>query len=84
MGRELIFPESTRINAEVERSDPAEEDNRPQIPRRKTGWGDAPAPARAERGEAPRSGFAKPAKPGNGGKVFVPRDFAKKPYKPAR
>jgi superfamily II DNA/RNA helicase len=27
--------------------------------------------------------FAKPAKPGNGGKVFVPRDIKKRPYKPA-
>ena len=40
----------------------------------------------APRGDfAPRApSFAKPAKPGNGGKVFVPRDAAKKrPYKPA-
>jgi superfamily II DNA/RNA helicase len=29
-------------------------------------------------------GFDKPAKPGNGGKVFVPRDIKKRPYKPAR
>ncbi len=49
---------------------------------RKPGWGDA-AP-RGDRGEAPRMGFAKPSKPGNGGKVFVPRDIKKKPYKPAR
>ncbi|HEX9719921.1 MAG TPA: DEAD/DEAH box helicase [Ramlibacter sp.] len=27
--------------------------------------------------------FAKPAKPGNGGKVFVPRDIKKRPYKRA-
>ena len=27
--------------------------------------------------------FAKPAKLGNGGKVFVPRDIKKRPYKPA-
>jgi hypothetical protein len=33
---------------------------------------------------APRApAFAKPAKPGNGGKVFVPRDIKKRPYKPA-
>jgi len=31
----------------------------------------------------PATGFAKPAKPGNGGKVFVPRDIKKRPYKPA-
>ncbi|ROZ71267.1 DEAD/DEAH box helicase [Ramlibacter sp. WS9] len=40
----------------------------------------------APRGDfAPRapSSFAKPAKPGNGGKVFVPRDAKKRPYKPA-
>ncbi len=40
----------------------------------------------APRGDfAPRSpSFAKPpAKPGNGGKVFVPRDIKKRPYKPA-
>jgi superfamily II DNA/RNA helicase len=28
--------------------------------------------------------FDKPARPGNGGKVFVPRDIKKRPYKPAR
>jgi superfamily II DNA/RNA helicase len=45
----------------------------------------------AREGFAPRgdfasrgNGFDKPAKPGNGGKVFVPRDIKKKPYKPAR
>jgi len=40
----------------------------------------------APRGDfAPRapSTFSKPAKPGNGGKVFVPRDIKKRPYKPA-
>ncbi|MES2631898.1 MAG: DEAD/DEAH box helicase [Pseudomonadota bacterium] len=40
----------------------------------------------AARGDfaAPRSpSFAKPAKPGNGGKVFVPRDVKKRPYKAA-
>ncbi|NPC55427.1 DEAD/DEAH box helicase [Caenimonas soli] len=40
----------------------------------------------APRGDfAPRAPatFAKPAKPGNGGKVFVPRDIKKRPYKPA-
>jgi superfamily II DNA/RNA helicase len=47
---------------------------------RKAGFGDA-AP-RAEFGAKPA--FAKPAKPGPGGKVFVPRDIKKKPYKPAR
>ncbi|MEP6790722.1 MAG: DEAD/DEAH box helicase, partial [Ramlibacter sp.] len=41
----------------------------------------------APRGDfAPRApSFAKPARPGNGGKVFVPRDAAKKrAYKPAK
>jgi superfamily II DNA/RNA helicase len=44
---------------------------------------------RAKEGFAPRGdfaarspAFAKPAKPGNGGKVFVPRDIKKHPYKP--
>jgi superfamily II DNA/RNA helicase len=40
----------------------------------------------ASRGDgfaARKEGFAKPAKPGNGGKVFVPRDAKKRPYKPA-
>ena len=57
------------------------------------GRGDAPPAPRgdfgAPRGEfAPRKpAFGKPAgfaKPGNGGKVFVPRDTAKRPAKPAR
>jgi superfamily II DNA/RNA helicase len=48
---------------------------------RKPGWGD-PAP-RGEQG-AHKGAFEKPAKPGNGGKVFVPRDVKKRPYKPAR
>jgi superfamily II DNA/RNA helicase len=30
-----------------------------------------------------KSAFTKPARPGNGGKVFVPRDIKKRPYKPA-
>ncbi|MCM2252535.1 MAG: DEAD/DEAH box helicase [Ramlibacter sp.] len=30
-----------------------------------------------------KSGFSKPARPGNGGKVFVPRDIKKRPYKRA-
>jgi superfamily II DNA/RNA helicase len=48
---------------------------------RKPGFGDRFAP-RAEVGtRAPA--FAKPAKLGNGGKVFVPRDIKKRPYKPA-
>lgn len=34
--------------------------------------------------EKPAQGFAKPARPGNGGKVFVPRDAKKRAYKPAR
>ena len=42
---------------------------------RKAGFGDFAAP------RAPS--FGKPAKPGNGGKVFVPRDAKKRPYKPA-
>jgi superfamily II DNA/RNA helicase len=48
---------------------------------RKPGWGDA-----APRSEAaPRKpAFDQPAKLGNGGKVFVPRDTKKRPYKPAR
>jgi len=48
---------------------------------RKPGWGD-PAP-RGESG-ARQATFDKPAKLGNGGKVFVPRDVKKRPYKPAR
>ena len=47
--------------------------------------------ARGKEGFAPRgdfaarapASFAKPARPGNGGKVFVPRDIKKRPYKPA-
>ena len=47
--------------------------------------------ARGKEGFAPRGdsaarapvSFAKPARPGNGGKVFVPRDIKKRPYKPA-
>jgi superfamily II DNA/RNA helicase len=57
---------------------------------RKAGFGDAGGGRRE--GFAPRSDFGaprapafdKPARPGNGGKVFVPRDLKKKPYKPAR
>jgi superfamily II DNA/RNA helicase len=48
---------------------------------RKAGFGDFAA--RAD-GAVRTPSFAKPAKPGNGGKVFVPRDIKKKPYKPAR
>ncbi len=55
---------------------------------RKAGFGDFGGGQRegfAPRGDfAPRApSFAKPAKPGNGGKVFVPRDAKKRPYKPA-
>jgi len=65
---------------------------------RKPGFGDFGGGGRSEgfgvrnndgfapRGDfAPRAPatFAKPAKPGNGGKVFVPRDIKKRPYKPA-
>jgi superfamily II DNA/RNA helicase len=32
----------------------------------------------------PAQDFAAPARPGNGGKVFVPRDAKKRAYKPAR
>ena len=39
--------------------------------------------ARAAISRARKASFAKPAKPGNGGKVFVPRDIKKRPYKPA-
>jgi superfamily II DNA/RNA helicase len=56
---------------------------------RKGGFNDRFAGARTE-GVAARGDFAdrrptlgKPAKPGNGGKVFVPRDIKKRPYKPA-
>jgi superfamily II DNA/RNA helicase len=53
---------------------------------RKTGWGDsAPRGETATRAEpgSRNAAFAKPAKLGNGGKVFVPRDIKKRPYKPA-
>jgi superfamily II DNA/RNA helicase len=53
---------------------------------RKAGWGDsAPRGETATRGEpgSRNAAFAKPAKLGNGGKVFVPRDIKKRPYKPA-
>ena len=61
---------------------------------RKGGFNDRFAGARSEgfrsEGFAPRgdfaerkSAFAKPAKLGNGGKVFVPRDIKKRPYKAA-
>src|SRR5687767_4696508 len=65
---------------------------------RKPGFGDFGGGGRSEGfgvrnndGFAPRGDFAprapatfsKPAKPGNGGKVFVPRDIKKRPYKPA-
>ena len=65
---------------------------------RKPGFGDFGGAGRSEGfgvrnndGFAPRgdfahrtpASFAKPAKPGNGGKVFVPRDIKKRPYKPA-
>jgi superfamily II DNA/RNA helicase len=53
---------------------------------RKAGWGDsAPRGETATRAEpgSRNAAFAKPAKLGNGGKVFVPRDIKKRPYKPA-
>ena len=65
---------------------------------RKPGFGDFGGAGRGEGfgvrdndGFAPRgdfahrrpASFAKPAKPGNGGKVFVPRDIKKRAYKPA-
>ncbi len=47
-----------------------------------TGFGARPAPRGDFEGQgAPRSGGARP---GNGGKVFVPRDVKKRAYKPAR
>jgi superfamily II DNA/RNA helicase len=57
---------------------------------RKGGFNDRFAGARNE-GFAPRADFADrkpafgkpPARPGNGGKVFVPRDIKKRAYKPA-
>jgi superfamily II DNA/RNA helicase len=56
---------------------------------RKDGFNGRFAPRRGEgfaaRGDFAdhKSPFAKPARPGNGGKVFVPRDFKKRAYKPA-
>jgi superfamily II DNA/RNA helicase len=56
---------------------------------RKGGFNDRFAGSRsggfAARGDAAehRGAFAKPARLGNGGKVFVPRDIKKRPYKPA-
>ncbi|AMO24347.1 hypothetical protein GCM10027034_14300 [Ramlibacter solisilvae] len=50
---------------------------------RKPGWGDS-APRSEGSGANRGDGFAKPTKLGNGGKVFVPRDLKKRPYKPAR
>jgi superfamily II DNA/RNA helicase len=56
---------------------------------RKGGFNDRFAGARADgfaaRGDFAdrKAGFAKPARPGNGGKVFVPRDLKKRPYKAA-
>jgi superfamily II DNA/RNA helicase len=56
---------------------------------RKGGFNDRFAGGRSE-GFAPRGDFAerkpafgKPVRPGNGGKVFVPRDIKKRAYKPA-
>jgi superfamily II DNA/RNA helicase len=56
---------------------------------RKGGFNDRFAGSRSEgfaaRGDFAdrKSAFSKPAKPGNGGKVFVPRDLKKRPYKAA-
>jgi superfamily II DNA/RNA helicase len=56
---------------------------------RKGGFNDRFAGSRSEgfaaRGDFAdrKSAFAKPARPGNGGKVFVPRDLKKRAYKPA-
>ncbi len=56
---------------------------------RKGGFNDRFAPGRSEgfaaRGDFAdrKPAFAKPARPGNGGKVFVPRDQKKRAYKPA-
>jgi superfamily II DNA/RNA helicase len=55
---------------------------------RKAGFGDFGGGGGERRREAspwekPAQGFAKPARPGNGGKVFVPRDAKKRAYKPA-
>ena len=54
---------------------------------RKAGFGDFGGDRRREASpwEKPAQDFSRPARPGNGGKVFVPKDFGKKrPYKPAR
>jgi superfamily II DNA/RNA helicase len=45
--------------------------------------GDGFAPRNDFAPRKPAPAFAKPAKPGNGGKVFVPRDAKKRAYKPA-
>jgi len=56
---------------------------------RKGGFNDRFAPGRSQgfaaRGDFAdrKPAFAKPARPGNGGKVFVPRDLKKRAYKPA-
>jgi superfamily II DNA/RNA helicase len=59
---------------------------------RKGGFNDRFAGGGRSEGAAPRGdfaprkpapAFAKPARPGNGGKVFVPRDVKKRAYKPA-
>ncbi|TFZ05891.1 DEAD/DEAH box helicase [Ramlibacter henchirensis] len=53
---------------------------------RKPGFGDFGGGDRrreASPWEKPAQGFAKPARPGNGGKVFVARDAKKRAYKPA-
>jgi superfamily II DNA/RNA helicase len=54
---------------------------------RKAGFGDFGGDRGARREptpwEKPAQGFAKPARPGSGGKVFVPRDAKKRAYKPA-
>jgi hypothetical protein len=58
------------------RGGPAPWEKRPS-----TGFGARPAPRGDFEGQgAPRSGGARP---GNGGKVFVPRDVKKRAYKPA-
>jgi len=58
-------------------------DERSFEPRRATNDGYERKPAFAEISVG-KSSFDKPARPGNGGKVFVPRDVKKRPYKPAR
>ncbi|KQT11509.1 DEAD/DEAH box helicase [Ramlibacter sp. Leaf400] len=53
---------------------------------RKAGFGDFGGGDRRREAtpwEKPAQGFAKPARPGNGGKVFVPRDAKKRAYRPA-